>query len=252
MIEKIIEFSAREQVHRHHLRAGGHRRRRLLHPEHPAGRHSGPVRHAGHHLLPLGPKPRHHRGPGHLPDRDGDARRAEGQGHSRLLRLRLLLRLRHLPGRDGHLLGAQPRRWSTSARSRPGFPQGVQTEIGPDATGVGWVYQYALVDKTGQQRPGRAAELPGLVPALLAPERAGRGRGRLGRRFPEAVPGQRQSQRAAGLQHPADEGGRGHPDRATTTWAAGWSSSPAPSTWSGAGAMSSRSRTSRRSSSATT
>ena len=29
------------------------------------------------------------------------------------------------------------------------LPQGVQTEIGPDATGVGWVYQYALVDKTG-------------------------------------------------------------------------------------------------------
>ena len=29
------------------------------------------------------------------------------------------------------------------------LPQGVQMEIGPDATGVGWVYQYALVDKTG-------------------------------------------------------------------------------------------------------
>jgi Putative silver efflux pump len=26
----------------------------------------------------------------------------------------------------------------------------VKTEIGPDATGVGWVYQYALVDETGQ------------------------------------------------------------------------------------------------------
>ncbi len=30
------------------------------------------------------------------------------------------------------------------------LPQGVQTEIGPDATSVGWVYQYALVDKTGK------------------------------------------------------------------------------------------------------
>ncbi len=29
------------------------------------------------------------------------------------------------------------------------LPQGVQTEIGPDATGLGWVYQYALVDTTG-------------------------------------------------------------------------------------------------------
>jgi Cu(I)/Ag(I) efflux system membrane protein CusA/SilA len=31
----------------------------------------------------------------------------------------------------------------------PKLPQGVQTEIGPDATALGWVYQYALVDKTG-------------------------------------------------------------------------------------------------------
>jgi Cu(I)/Ag(I) efflux system membrane protein CusA/SilA len=29
------------------------------------------------------------------------------------------------------------------------LPEGVHTELGPDATGVGWVYQYALVDKTG-------------------------------------------------------------------------------------------------------
>src|SRR3989440_12347175 len=30
-------------------------------------------------------------------------------------------------------------------------PEGVKTELGPDATGVGWVYQYALVDTTGQR-----------------------------------------------------------------------------------------------------
>jgi Cu(I)/Ag(I) efflux system membrane protein CusA/SilA len=30
------------------------------------------------------------------------------------------------------------------------LPSGVQTELGPDATGVGWVFQYALVDKTGK------------------------------------------------------------------------------------------------------
>lgn len=30
------------------------------------------------------------------------------------------------------------------------LPAGVKTEIGPDATGVGWVLQYALVDKSGQ------------------------------------------------------------------------------------------------------
>lgn len=31
----------------------------------------------------------------------------------------------------------------------PRLPEGVRTELGPDATSVGWVYQYALVDKTG-------------------------------------------------------------------------------------------------------
>jgi len=32
----------------------------------------------------------------------------------------------------------------------PTLPEGVRTELGPDASGVGWVYQYALVDRTGQ------------------------------------------------------------------------------------------------------
>lgn len=32
----------------------------------------------------------------------------------------------------------------------PKLPEGVQTELGPDATSVGWVYQYALVDETGK------------------------------------------------------------------------------------------------------
>src|SRR3989339_87383 len=30
------------------------------------------------------------------------------------------------------------------------LPEGVSTELGPDATGVGWVYQYTLVDKSGK------------------------------------------------------------------------------------------------------
>src|SRR5881409_3111060 len=32
----------------------------------------------------------------------------------------------------------------------PRLPEGVRTELGPDATGVGWVYQYALVDRSGK------------------------------------------------------------------------------------------------------
>jgi Cu(I)/Ag(I) efflux system membrane protein CusA/SilA len=30
------------------------------------------------------------------------------------------------------------------------LPQGITPTLGPDATGVGWVYEYALIDKTGQ------------------------------------------------------------------------------------------------------
>jgi Cu(I)/Ag(I) efflux system membrane protein CusA/SilA len=36
------------------------------------------------------------------------------------------------------------------ARVRDRLPQGVNPQIGPDATSVGWVYQYALVDPTGK------------------------------------------------------------------------------------------------------
>ncbi|HXH27489.1 MAG TPA: CusA/CzcA family heavy metal efflux RND transporter [Candidatus Polarisedimenticolia bacterium] len=32
----------------------------------------------------------------------------------------------------------------------PRLPAGVQTELGPDATGVGWVFEYALVDDSGR------------------------------------------------------------------------------------------------------
>lgn len=31
------------------------------------------------------------------------------------------------------------------------LPRGATAALGPDATGVGWVYEYALIDRTGQQ-----------------------------------------------------------------------------------------------------
>src|SRR5437016_12210368 len=37
------------------------------------------------------------------------------------------------------------------SKVQPSLPQGVETSLGPDATGVGWVFQYALVDTTGQR-----------------------------------------------------------------------------------------------------
>jgi Cu(I)/Ag(I) efflux system membrane protein CusA/SilA len=36
----------------------------------------------------------------------------------------------------------------------PKLPDDVETELGPDATGLGWVYQYALVDRSGQHSLG--------------------------------------------------------------------------------------------------
>jgi Cu(I)/Ag(I) efflux system membrane protein CusA/SilA len=36
------------------------------------------------------------------------------------------------------------------SKIEPLLPEGVTTELGPDATGVGWVYQYALVDESGR------------------------------------------------------------------------------------------------------
>ncbi len=37
------------------------------------------------------------------------------------------------------------------SKIQPVLPEGVRTELGPDATGVGWVFQYALVDDSGTQ-----------------------------------------------------------------------------------------------------
>ncbi len=39
------------------------------------------------------------------------------------------------------------------SKTLPRLPDGVTTELGPDATGVGWVYQYALVDPEGRHDP---------------------------------------------------------------------------------------------------
>jgi Cu(I)/Ag(I) efflux system membrane protein CusA/SilA len=56
----------------------------------------------------------------------------------------------HFRGWHGHLLGALARASSTSTRCAASLPEGVNPVIGPDATGVGWVYEYALVDRQRQ------------------------------------------------------------------------------------------------------
>lgn len=49
------------------------------------------------------------------------------------------------------LYWARSRTLEYLSKIQPRLPQGVQTELGPDATGLGWVYQYALVDKSGKR-----------------------------------------------------------------------------------------------------
>lgn len=41
--------------------------------------------------------------------------------------------------------------WNTSTRCSRAYPPGATSALGPDATGVGWIYQYALIDKSGKQ-----------------------------------------------------------------------------------------------------
>ena len=45
---------------------------------------------------------------------------------------------------------AQERVQKYLAAILPRLPQGVRTEIGPDATALGWIFQYALIDESGK------------------------------------------------------------------------------------------------------
>ena len=74
-----------------------------------------------------------------LSDHLGAAGHAQGEGHPRLLRLRLLLHLHHLRGRHRHLLGALAHP-GISELDHAAAAQGRQRELAKDATAVGWVY----------------------------------------------------------------------------------------------------------------
>lgn len=45
---------------------------------------------------------------------------------------------------------ARSRVLESLSQVRSGLPEGADPQLGPDATGVGWVFQYALFDRTGQ------------------------------------------------------------------------------------------------------
>lgn len=53
------------------------------------------------------------------------------------------------PGIDLYWARSRVLEYLNQATSK--LPQGVRPELGPDATGVGWVYEYALVDRTGKK-----------------------------------------------------------------------------------------------------
>ena len=65
----------------------------------------------------------------------------------------------------------------------PSLPDSARPQLGPDATGVGWVYLYALVDRTGNQDLSQLRSLqdwflkyelqtvPGVAEVLLDPRR---------------------------------------------------------------------------------
>ena len=103
---------------------------------------------------------------------------------------------------------------------RGSLPDGVNPVIGPDATGVGWVYEYALVDDTGKHD---LAELRSIQDwnlryalesvkgvAEVAPVGG----------FVKAIPGRSRSEQAYGLQHPHQRCGQCYQDEQSATWAA--------------------------------
>ena len=130
------------------------------------------------------------------------------------------------------LYWARSRTLEYLSKIQPRLPQGVQTELGPDATGVGWVFQYALVDDERQA----LARRPSLHPGLDDPLRPSIGsrcrRGREPRRIRPPVPGHRRSQPARGLRRASDVASSRRSGPPTTRSEAGSSNGAAPSTWS--------------------
>ncbi len=73
--------------------------------------------------------------------------------------------------------------------ARGKLPPNVSPALGPDATGVGWVFQYVVEDPTGKHDSGPTAQHSGLVPALSVANRP-RGLGSsLGGRFCQKLSG---------------------------------------------------------------
>ena len=150
MIERVIRFSAENRylVIAGDARAAG--ARVWADAEHPARRPPRPLRHPGHRLLEVGPQPGHHRGPGRpIPiitallgaPKVKAIRGFSDFGFSYV----------YVIFEDGtDLYWARTRVLEYLSKITGQLPAGVKTELGPDATSVGWVFQYALVDRSGK------------------------------------------------------------------------------------------------------
>ena len=60
---------------------------------------------------------------------------------------------------DTDLYWARSRVLEYLSQVRDRLPEGVNPALGPDATGLGWIYEYALVDRTGQHDLGELRAL---------------------------------------------------------------------------------------------
>ena len=111
------------------------------------------------------------------------------------------------------------------------LPASVTPTLGPDATGLGWVYQYALEDTTGRLDLAAAAQRAGLVSPLRADRGARRVGSRERRRVREAVSGGHRSGEAARVRHSGDARDERDPEREQRRRRDGRWSSPSASTW---------------------
>ena len=60
---------------------------------------------------------------------------------------------------DTDLYWARSRVLEYLSQARDRLPEGVSPTLGPDATGLGWIYEYALVDRTGRHDLGQLRAL---------------------------------------------------------------------------------------------